>query len=98
MVKGLSETPYHQRLLTLGIPTLEYRRLISDMIQAYTIINKIDIVNWDIFEFRTTNRTRGNSHKLLKKPVRLNTKNTFSNGITENRNSLPAHVVIAPNY
>ena len=44
-VKSVSNLGYADRLKTLGLPTLEYRRERSDMIQVYKIVNYIDKVD-----------------------------------------------------
>ena len=36
---------YQQRLQTLGLPTLQYRRLRADMVGVYRVLNDIDIVD-----------------------------------------------------
>ena len=68
LVKCLKHLSYKDRLKTLGLPSLEYRRERSDMIQVYKIMHGIDKVDKD--KFFTVNRysaTRGHSLKLLKK-------------------------------
>ncbi len=68
MVSDLAALPYHERLKTLGLPTLEYRRTRTDMIQVFKILNGIDKVNKDkLFSMQTYQPTRGNSLKLFKK-------------------------------
>ena len=42
MVQGLENLSYPQRLRKLGIPSLEYRRIRTDMIQTYKIMHNID--------------------------------------------------------
>ena len=41
LVNSLSGRTYEDRLKTLGLPTLEYRRLRADVIQVYKILNKL---------------------------------------------------------
>ena len=68
LVKCLKHFSYEDRLKTLGLPSLEYRRERSDMIQIYKIMHGIDKVDKD--KFFTVNRysaTRGHSLKLFKK-------------------------------
>ena len=61
LVKSIKHSPYEDRLKTLGLPTLEYRRERSDMIQlhVYKIMHGIDRVDKD--KFFTLNH-RGPSH------------------------------------
>ena len=68
LVKCLKQLLYEDRLKTLGLPSLEYRRERSDMIQVYKIMHNIDKVDKD--KFFTVNRysaTHGHSLKLFKK-------------------------------
>ena len=98
LVKCLKHLSYEDRLKTLGLPSLEYRRERSDMIQVYKIMHGIDKVDKD--KFFTVNRysaTRGHSLKLFKKRSRLLVRaNSFSNRGVDSWNSLTEDVVNAP--
>lgn len=98
LVKTLSNLSYPERLKSLGIPTLEYRRERADVIEVYKIINGIDKVNSEkFFQFATYRSTRGNQLKLFKKRARLNVRiNAFSLRVIDSWNSLPNSVVLAP--
>ncbi len=98
LVSNINHLPYNERLKTLGIPSLEYRRQRADMIQVYKIIEGIDKVEENHFFTRATYiTTRGHSRKLFKKRARLNMRaNSFSNRIVENWNNLSDDVVTAP--
>ena len=66
--KMLKHLPYEDRLKTLGLPSLEYRRIRSDTIQVYKIMHGIDRVDKDkLFTVNRYSATRGHSLKLLKK-------------------------------
>ena len=66
-IHGLSELTYHERLLKLGLPPLEYRRLRADLIQTYKIVNNIDnISNKTMFVTNNKSNTRGHSKKIVK--------------------------------
>ena len=45
MVNSVSENSYPVRLRALGMPTLEFRRLRSDMIQVFRILRGIDKID-----------------------------------------------------
>ncbi len=45
IVPGLKELCYEDRLKTLGLPTLLYRRERADVIQIFKILNKYEEVN-----------------------------------------------------
>ena len=50
-----------------GLPSLQYRRARSDLVETYKIINGIDRVECDnIFPIRESN-TRGHKYKIFKK-------------------------------
>ena len=67
LVKSVSHLGYADRLKTLGLPMLEYRREPSKMIDVYKIVNNIDKVDKSKFFTMATNTTRGHSKKLFKK-------------------------------
>ena len=45
LVRSCKDLPYPERLRKLGLPSLEYRRERSDLVQVYKILNDIDIVD-----------------------------------------------------
>lgn len=95
LLKNLQHYTYGERLLILGLPTLEYRRIRSDLVETYKILNGIDKVECEnnIFPQRVSN-TRGNQQKIFKKHCRTNKrKYSFSQRIVDNWNSLPDNVV-----
>ncbi len=62
MVSGLKSKDYHERLVELGMPTLEERRREMDMVQTFKIVNGIDKVNSQDWFTKAVNRgTRGTS-------------------------------------
>jgi predicted ribonuclease YlaK len=86
IVKDLS---YENRLNTIGLPTLEYRRDRYDMIQVYKALHDIDDIKWQNMFTLSANQTRGHHLKLVKK--RCNTTqrlNTFSMRIVDHWNNL----------
>lgn len=98
-IPSLKDIPYGERLRKLGLPTLEYRRKRSDLIQTYKIINKIDSIDTRrMFQKPTYTATRGNANKIFKKSFRLNSsRNFFSNRVVNLWNGLPTDVSSAPN-
>ena len=88
-MKEIIDLPYETRLLTLGLPTLTYRRSRNDLIQVYKIVNKIDQLKTEDFFEVSTSKTRGHSMKLNKAQNRLNLRaNAFSQRVVNNWNSL----------
>ena len=70
-------------LRKLGLPSLEYRRERSDLVQAYKILKDIDIVDNDkLFKMSVYSYTRGQHKKIYKERPRLNIRaNSFSNRV-----------------
>jgi ribonuclease P/MRP protein subunit RPP40 len=68
LVKELRNLGYSDRLKQLGIPTLEYRRKMNDLIQVFKILKGIDDTNSELFfEYASVEKTRGHSLKLFMK-------------------------------
>ena len=80
LVKNIQHLSYSDRSRYLGLPSLQYRRLRSDMIETLRIINNIDKVNSNKIFPQNENTTRGHKHKIYKKKCRTNTvlENTVS--------------------
>ena len=80
------------------MPTLRYKRLRGDMIEAFKIINDIydrDVPDY-LFDLDQNTRTMGNDKKLKKKYNKLNIwKFSFTNRIVDIWNSLPNEVIVA---
>ncbi|MES9881396.1 MAG: reverse transcriptase domain-containing protein [Sedimenticola sp.] len=98
LVNSLKDMSYEQRLKTLGLPSLEYRRERADMVQTFKILQEIDLIDKEkIFTMSTYTRTRGHSRKIFKRRSRLISRaNVFSNRIVNSWNNLPELVVMAP--
>ena len=58
LAPGLKDVPYNERLQILGLWSLGERRIRSDLIEVYKMINKLSNVNFEIFEFDTNRSTR----------------------------------------
>ena len=48
LVKSISHLPYSERLKSLGLPSLEYRRERADVVEVYKIMNQIDNIDTGI--------------------------------------------------
>ena len=72
-ISGLSTLSYTDRLRILNLPSLEYRRLRGDLIEAYKITNNIydPFTTHNLFCFVTDKRTRSHPFKMHK--TRFNT-------------------------
>ncbi len=97
MVSNLAIKPYNERLRTLGLPTLEYRRLRNDMIQVYKIMHGVDNVDKDkLFSMSTYQTTRGHSLKLFKKRASTEIRRNVFGYRVVGWNSLSDNIVTAP--
>ena len=97
LLPHLRHLEYAERLRTLNLPTLSYRRQRAELIQIFKIIKGYDRVNpYQFFHFEDGGRTRGHSKKIKK--VRFNLKirqNSFSIRAINNWNGLPEEAVSA---
>jgi len=87
--------PYKDRLISLKLHTLKYRRLRGDMIEVVKIVNGIyDEKVAPTLHFSKTSVTRGNKFKLHNQTFTHNfKKHFFSARIVNIWNSLPNWVV-----
>ena len=95
-VKGLLGKSYPERLKTLDLFSLAFRRLRGDMIPTHKILMDLDHPNRSILTFRDDDCLRG--HRLTLQQPRVRTKlrpNAFSARIPFTWNRLPADVVEA---
>ena len=71
LVHSVRNMSYRERLLELGIPSLQYRRVRTDMIEVYKIINGFDkCVKDQLFTMQPHRRTRGHKYKIFKRQFR----------------------------
>ena len=78
LVPWLRKLPYAERLVRIGLPCLEQRRLRGDLIEAYKIITNKEDIDPDIFfEQARIGTLRGNNKKLFKNRSRLVARQNF---------------------
>ncbi len=96
-IPGLSALSYPERLKSLDIPSLKYRRLRGDMIEVHKIMHEIYDPQATLDLPRSTGPTRGHNFKLYQqrasKDIR---KHYFTNRVVKIWNNLPVDVVNAP--
>ena len=97
MVVNLKHLPYPERLRSLGMPSLCYRRRRGDMISVYQLLHEGMALSPNEFLTRNeSDRTRGHRWKLSKPQAKkLVRRNAFSTRIINDWNSLPDSVVSA---
>ena len=101
LVRGLEGMTYEDRLRTMEMPTLVYRRLRGDMIETYKYMHHLYSVDGTnllpIHDSSSAMTTRGHSYKLKKRfcHIQLRAK-FFSMRVVDIWNSLPEDIVSAP--
>ena len=89
LVVGLHDSPYPDRLKTLNLTTLAYRRNRTDTLQVYRIAHKIDNLDFNFFFEPNTNPTRGHRWKIDKPHANARLRlNSFSNRVINPWNKL----------
>jgi hypothetical protein len=98
MIPQLRHLTYTNRLLRLGLPTLEYRRHRQDLIETYKLIHKhTKIAYTDVLPPIQTSTTRGHSLKLTKQRTNTTKHSTaLRHRIVNSWNKLPETVANAP--
>ena len=93
----MSKLSYEDRLIKCNLPTLKFRRIRGDLIEAYKIITgKYDLTVSPKFKFSKVKFTRGNDYKLETFCTSYELrKHFFTNRIINVWNSLPNDVVKA---
>ena len=96
-VPGISTMTYPDRLQTLRLPSLVYRRARGDMIETYKYLHNVYDVNNEWLRQDPSTRTRGHSMKLEKRRCSSTMRqHCFSNRVIKNWNSLPESVISSP--
>ena len=96
-VPGISTMSYSDRLRTLRLPSLVYRRTRGDMIETYKFLHNVYDLNNEWLRRDPSTRTRGHSLKLEKRRCQTTMRqHCFSNRVINNWNSLPESIISAP--
>lgn len=64
-IPSLRDNSYSERCVILKLPTLEYRRLLNDLVITYKIMNGLTVINpYTFFSFQTYGSLRGHDKKI----------------------------------
>ena len=107
LVPGLTEHDYSERLKSMDLPSMKYRRERGDMIETCKYIHGLYSVNNSLLKIDVETVTRGHKYKLKKLTIMstCNYKNRtkhslrqkqFAFRVVDSWNSLPYDVVDAP--
>ena len=89
ILKEINVLSYSDRLKALNLPSLKYRRLRGDLIQAYKIIHDIDNLNKENFFKFNCSCTRNSDLKLYKELTKSRSRSNFlPHRINDSWNSL----------
>ena len=96
-VQGLSSLEYDERLVTLKLPTLSYRRHRADMIMVYNILQgNVNLQPELFFHLNLSSATREHDFKPFKPYAQKNVRSKFFSVRTINSwNNLPNYVVLS---
>ena len=99
-ISSISWITYQERLVKLGLPSLEYRGLRADVKEVYKILNKINMENQEkLFTFAQYPTTTGIARNYSKKKKHIHSNicgHSFSNHVVNVWISLSDNVVLAP--
>lgn len=97
MPRTLKRLPYEQRLLRLGLTTLEERRKRGDLIETFKILRGHYSCEVCSFLFSNVNHLRGHLYRLIPERCnRLPRKQFLPNRVVAEWNGLPENAVLAP--
>ena len=98
LMPGMKDMTYEERLKSLNLPSLEHRRLRGDMIDTYKYVHHKYEANRPVLPPAPDAGTRGHEYKLFRNFTSSTMRTAyFSRRVVSNWNSLPSHVVTAPN-
>ena len=106
LVSGISHLSYPERLRHLNLPTLDFRRQRTDVIQVFKILKGFDQVAYSrecntcgnsLFKPTRSTTTRGHSLKLQVQHQTGQRKSFFAARVTPTWNRLSQDTVDAPN-
>ena len=98
LVPSIAHLEYVDRLKSLKLPSLNYRRRRGDMIETFKYTHNIYKVKPSPLPLERNSTTRGHKYKLQKRRANRNTRQKFfTMRVVNDWNSLPEDVVESPN-
>ena len=90
LVRSIKDLPYPDRLKSLKLDSLQFRRRRNDVLQVFRIVKNFDNINTDsFFKFQTYGSTRGHELKLVKPRAKSNIRlYSFSHRVINDWNGL----------
>ena len=64
LIPGMRGLSYQERLNSLGLYSLEFRRVRGDLIQTYQILRELDRVDGEMFSLVGESQTRAHNYKI----------------------------------
>ncbi len=96
-IPGMYSNSYSDRLACLDLNSLEYRRIVFDLVMVYKILRGLVEIDSSHFFFLSEGVTRGHSWKLFKNRVRSDVSRFFfTNRVIDIWNFLPDDIVSKP--
>lgn len=96
IVPELKRVSYQERLKSLNLPTLLYRRQRYDLIQIFKIVNGLEDIDSERFFQFNDNITRGHLFRISKPSVKKSLRlNTFPIRSIDNWNNLSEDIVLS---
>ena len=94
MIRGFNNKNYYERLCSLNMFSLHYRRLRGDLIELFKIQKGLDKLEFrNMFKYNC-NATRGHDFKLLKNQTRTRQRQSFfTQRVIDHWNSLPSEII-----
>ena len=88
---------YKDRLSLLELPSLEERRVMGDLIEAFKLLKDRAKLDYSLFfKLSVDSKVRGHTYKIVNNSFRLDVgKNFFSNRVVDAWNELPQYVIDA---
>ena len=78
MIPVLRDMSYEDRLKSLDLPTLKYRRIRGDLIQLFKVVHNIDNLNAaHFFKFSHNTSTRGDKFKIYQERYNTNIRKNY---------------------